>query len=195
MNGDPTYDPAMTSGPQPPNPYANLPRKGLSPGVIAAIVVGVIVVGCFGLGLIGIVLGSGDDNDVEVESTAIATTGPTTESTTAPSSAASTADECAGITDVTSTQPLCDFRDSESYPYRVALAASVDEVLPAVQAIAPWTEATNLTDLYGACDDLAAGSDRAIDNAVTRFSGAPDEQVSREDAAELLAIAEQYICP
>jgi hypothetical protein len=90
-------------------------------------------------------------------------------------------------------QRLAD-QESASYDYRLRLAENVDEVLAQVQVIAPWTEATNLTDLYGTCDDVANESDRLIENAVARFSGAPDEQVSEAEAEELIAIAEDYVC-
>lgn len=101
---------------------------------------------------------------------------------------------CEGLTDQSSGRPLCEFVDSETYRFRLAIANNVDELLPAVQAIAPWTEASNLSDVISTCGEVAEGR-VDIDNAVARFSGGPDEQVTRADARELVRISRQFVCP
>lgn len=104
--------------------------------------------------------------------------------------------------DVTSGRPLEEFRGSPTYPFRAALHDNKDAVLAAMPGInAKWGTAReaekDLSDLISLCDDMVNGDvagDALTKRAVTRFSGGTGA-VTEKDAAELVALAKQYVCP
>jgi hypothetical protein len=116
--------------------------------------------------------------------------------TSEPTSASPDADACGSYEDPTTGKPLCDFVDAASYRYRLAAAENAGSLLPELQKIAPWLEVSDIDDVYGACEDLERGvpAESRTTNAVTRFSGGADEQVSTEQATELLAVADDLVC-
>ena len=100
------------------------------------------------------------------------------------------------LVDVTSGRPLSEFKGMPSYEWRKTIAEDQDRLLGEMQAIAPHLEAKDFSDVLGTCDSIARGLDqgKVIDEAVVRFSGSPEEQVTVEQAKDLVALAEE-VCP
>lgn len=98
--------------------------------------------------------------------------------------------------DVTSGRPLEEFRESSTYPFRVALYDNKDEVLAAMPGIdSKWGAVRDaekdLRDFISLCADMAGGlaGDDLSERAVTRFS------VKKDAAAKLITLSRQYVCP
>lgn len=123
-----------------------------------------------------------------------ATTAPTETSEPAEPTKAPPPDDCEGLTDASSGRPLCEFKDENSYPYRLAIAQDPDALLSRLQAVAPWLDEGDFSDVISTCAEVA--EDRAQPrNAAIRFSGGPGEEVSEAQAVELIAISTEYACP
>ncbi len=79
-----------------------------------------------------------------------------------------------GLSRSSSTSCRC-FR--RAYPYRLALAENVDELLPALQGVAPWLRRSDLNAVLGTCMDLDRGvpdvQGAVVSNARIRFSRQP----------------------
>jgi hypothetical protein len=115
---------------------------------------------------------------------------PTVDETT---SSPSTSDE---LVDVTSGRPLSEFEGMPSYEWRKTIAENKDDLLERMQEVAPHLEEKDFSDVLSTCDALGRGlgDDQVVKDAVTRFSGGPDEQVSKGQADELVELSEE-VCP
>lgn len=98
--------------------------------------------------------------------------------------------------DVTSGRPLAEFANSDSYPYRLALAENVEELLLALQEVAPWLRRSDLHAVLETCMDLDRGvpdvQGAVVSNARLRFSRRGHE-VTIDQARQLVAICLQYL--
>lgn len=98
--------------------------------------------------------------------------------------------------DVTSGRPLSEFEGSDSYPYREALSRRVDELLPALQAVAPWVLRKDLNAALDTCMDLDRGVPDAqgavVDNAQIRFARRGNRP-SGEQARQLVAVCLRFL--
>jgi hypothetical protein len=110
-----------------------------------------------------------------------------------PSASPSTSDE---LVDVTSGRPLSEFEGMPSYEWRKTIAENKDDLLGRMQEVAPHLEEKDFSDVLSTCDALSRGlgDDQVVKDAVTRFSGGPDEQVSKGQADELVELSEE-VCP
>jgi hypothetical protein len=119
---------------------------------------------------------------------------PSSTSASEPTSTKPAASECEGLKDASSGRPLCEFEGLASYPARLAIANDPEALLKALQEVAPWLDEGDFSDVVSTCEE-AIDRDPVVDHAVTRFSGGPDEQVSSDEAAELIKISQQFACP
>lgn len=98
-----------------------------------------------------------------------------------------------GLSRLSSTSCRCLRR---AYPYRLALAENVDELLPALQGVAPWLRRSDLNAVLDTCMDLDRGvpdvQGAVVSNARIRFSRRAHE-VTIDQARQLVAICLQYL--
>lgn len=136
---------------------------------------------------------SDDDTDAKTDDTPSSSPAPAETS----SPAGETPDAATDDREFPGGQPLSSYEGQASYPWRVNIVDNQDVLLPAMQGIAPHLDEGDFGDVVSTCDNLAGGADRAqVDaNAVTRFSGGSDEQVSPESAAALVDLSIQFACP
>jgi hypothetical protein len=100
--------------------------------------------------------------------------------------------------DVTSGRPLSQFKDSPTYAFREALLENKDAVLTGMTKVAKHLEEKDLSEVLSTCDSIVnrgAKDKQLTDQTITRFSGGSGEKVDAKQAAKLIALSRQYVCP
>jgi hypothetical protein len=94
-------------------------------------------------------------------------------------------------------QKLSHYKGSQTYPWRVNIVDNQQELLAKMQAIAPHLEEKDFTDVLNTCMALAGELPRGTvdEQAVVRFSGGSGEQVGADQAADLVTLSEDEVCP
>lgn len=101
------------------------------------------------------------------------------------------------LIDVTSGRPLSEFEGSPTYDWRKAIAEDPDGILGQLQAVAPHLEEKDFSDVLSTCDAIGRGAKgkQLVDQTVVRFSGAPSEAVTPDQAQQLIDISRAEVCP
>ncbi len=99
--------------------------------------------------------------------------------------------------DAVSGRPLSEFEGSPTYEWRAAIAADPDGLVDRMRAVAPHLDEGYLSAVLDTCESLADGvtGTRIVDQTVAGFSGGPGEEVTPDQAQELVDVARTDVCP